>query len=328
MSVLVTGGAGYIGSHMVLNLADAGETVVVLDNLVTGFDWAVDGRAIFESGNAGDIELVRRLIDKHAITEIVHFAGSIVVPESVTDPLKYYANNTATSRNLIEAAVKGGVKHFIFSSTAAVYGMTGLAPVVETTPLHPMSPYGRSKLMTEWMLADVAAAHDLTYGVLRYFNVAGADPQGRSGQSTPMATHLIKVACQTALGQRAKMDIFGTDYETPDGTCVRDYIHVTDLIAAHALLLEHLRGGGESTTLNCAYGQGYSVRQVVDTVRAVSGVDFIAEEGPRRAGDPASITATGEKVRQLLGWTPQHDDLKEIVASAYAWEQYLVRRNR
>lgn len=328
MSVLVTGGAGYIGSHMVLNLADAGETVVVLDNLVTGFDWAVDGRAIFESGNAGDIDLVRRLIDKHAITEIVHFAGSIVVPESVTDPLKYYANNTATSRNLIEAAVKGGVKHFIFSSTAAVYGMTGLAPVVETTPLHPMSPYGRSKLMTEWMLADVAAAHDLTYGVLRYFNVAGADPQGRSGQSTPMATHLIKVACQTALGQRAKMDIFGTDYETPDGTCVRDYIHVTDLIAAHALLLKHLRGGGESTTLNCAYGQGYSVRQVVDTVRAVSGVDFIAEEGPRRAGDPASITATGEKVRQLLGWAPQHDDLKEIVASAYAWEQYLVRRNR
>jgi len=328
MSVLVTGGAGYIGSHMVLNLADAGETVVVLDNLVTGFDWAVDGRAIFESGNAGDIDLVRRLIDKHAITEIVHFAGSIVVPESVTDPLKYYANNTATSRNLIEAAVRGGVKHFIFSSTAAVYGMTGLAPVVETTPLHPMSPYGRSKLMTEWMLADVAAAHDLTYGVLRYFNVAGADPQGRSGQSTPMATHLIKVACQTALGQRAKMDIFGTDYETPDGTCVRDYIHVTDLIAAHALLLKHLRGGGESTTLNCAYGQGYSVRQVVDTVRAVSGVDFIAEEGPRRAGDPASITATGEKVRQLLGWAPQHDDLKEIVASAYAWEQYLVRRNR
>ncbi|WP_323013574.1 UDP-glucose 4-epimerase GalE [Devosia sp.] len=328
MSVLVTGGAGYIGSHMVLNLADAGEKVVVLDNLVTGFDWAVDGRALFEPGNAGDIELVLRLIDKHAITEIVHFAGSIVVPESVTDPLKYYANNTATSRNLIEAAVRGGVKHFIFSSTAAVYGMTGLAPVVETTPLHPMSPYGRSKLMTEWMLADVAAAHDLTYGVLRYFNVAGADPQGRSGQSTPMATHLIKVACQAALGQRAKMDIFGTDYETPDGTCVRDYIHVTDLIAAHALLLKHLRGGGESTTLNCAYGQGYSVREVVDTVRSVSGVVFRAEEGPRRAGDPASITATGEKVRQLLGWTPQHDDLREIVASAYAWEQYLMRRNR
>lgn len=328
MTVLVTGGAGYIGSHMVLNLTDAGEKVVVLDNLVTGFDWAIDGRAIFEPGNAGDIDLVLKLIEKHAITEIVHFAGSIVVPESVTNPLKYYANNTATSRNLIEAAVKGGVKHFIFSSTAAVYGMTGLAPVIETTPLNPMSPYGRSKLMTEWMLADVAAAHDMTYGVLRYFNVAGADPGKRSGQSTPEATHLIKVACQVALGKREKMDIFGTDYETPDGTCVRDYIHVTDLIAAHALMLRHLRAGGESTTLNCAYGQGYSVREVVETVRKVSGVDLRADEGPRRAGDPASITATGEKVRSLLGWEPEHDDLNEIVETAYAWERHLMTRNR
>ncbi|WP_332701855.1 UDP-glucose 4-epimerase GalE [Devosia sp.] len=328
MAVLVTGGAGYIGSHMVLNLTDAGEKVVVLDNLVTGFDWAIDGRAIYEPGNAGDIDLVRGLIDKHGITEIVHFAGSIVVPESVTDPLKYYGNNTATSRNLIEAAILGGVKHFIFSSTAAVYGMTGLAPVVESTPLNPMSPYGRSKLMTEWMLSDVAAAHPMTYGVLRYFNVAGADPGKRSGQSTPAATHLIKVACQVALGQREKMDIFGTDYETPDGTCVRDYIHVTDLIAAHALLLKHLRGGGESTTLNCAYGQGYSVRQVVETVRGVSGVNLRADEGPRRAGDPASITATGEKVRKLLGWVPQHDDLTEIVESAYWWERHLMTRNR
>jgi UDP-glucose 4-epimerase len=328
MTVLVTGGAGYIGSHMVLNLADAGEKVVVLDNLVTGFDWAIDGRAIFESGNAGDIDHVVGLIAKHGVTEIIHFAGSIVVPESVTNPLKYYANNTATSRNLIEAAVKGGVKHFIFSSTAAVYGMTGLAPVVEETPLNPMSPYGRSKLMTEWMLADVAAAHDITYGVLRYFNVAGADPARRSGQSTPEATHLIKVACQTALGKREKMDIFGTDYETPDGTCVRDYIHVTDLIAAHALLLQHLRGGGESTTLNCAYGRGYSVREVVDTVRKVSGINLRADEGPRRAGDPASITATGAKVRQLLGWVPQHDDLDEIVETAYAWERHLLTRNR
>ena len=287
MAVLVTGGAGYIGSHMVLNLTDSGETVVVLDNLTTGFDWAVDGRATLEHGNAGDIALVRQLIDKHQITEIIHFAGSIVVPESVSDPLKYYGNNTAASRNLIEAAVLGGVKHFIFSSTAAVYGMTGLDPVVETTPLSPMSPYGRSKLMTEMMLADVAAAHPLTFGVLRYFNVAGADPAKRSGQSTPLATHLIKVACQTALGQREKMDIFGTDFETPDGTGVRDYIHVTDLIAAHALLLRHLRAGGESTTINCAYGQGYSVRQVVDTVREVSGVHLRADEGPRRPGDPA-----------------------------------------
>lgn len=328
MSVLVTGGAGYIGSHMVLNLADAGETVVVLDNLVTGFDWAIDGRAIFEQGHAGDTALVRGLIDKHEISEIIHFAGSIVVPESVSDPLKYYANNTATSRNLIEAAVLGGVKNFIFSSTAAVYGMTGLEPVVETTPLNPMSPYGRSKLMTEMMLADVAAAHPLTFGVLRYFNVAGADPGKRSGQSTPLATHLIKVACQTALGQRAKMDIFGTDYETPDGTCVRDYIHVTDLIAAHALLLKHLRAGGESTTINCAYGQGYSVREVVETVRKVSGVEFRVDEGPRRPGDPASITATGQKARELLGWVPQHDDLNEIVQTAYAWEQHLMTRNR
>jgi UDP-glucose 4-epimerase len=328
MAVLVTGGAGYIGSHMVLNLTDAGESVVVLDNLVTGFDWAIDGRATFVQGSAGDIELVQALVKQHGITEIIHFAGSIVVPESVVDPLKYYGNNTAISRNLLEAAVKAGVKHFIFSSTAAVYGMTGLAPVVEETPLNPMSPYGRSKLMTEWMLADVAAAHPITYGVLRYFNVAGADPGKRSGQSTPFATHLIKVAAQTALGQREKMDIFGTDYETPDGTCVRDYIHVTDLIAAHALLLGHLRSGGDSTTLNCAYGQGYSVRQVVDTVKAVSGVDFRVDEGPRRPGDPASITATGEKVRSILGWVPQHDDLREIVESAYAWEKHLMVRNR
>lgn len=328
MTVLVTGGAGYIGSHMVLRLTDAGEAVVVLDNLVTGFDWAIDHRAKFVQGDAGDIDFVVDLIKMHQITEIVHFAGSIVVPESVTNPLKYYGNNTATSRNLLDAAIKGGVKHFIFSSTAAVYGMTGLAPVVEETALNPMSPYGRSKLMTEWMLADVAAAHPITYGVLRYFNVAGADPKKRSGQSTPFATHLIKVAAQTALGQREKMDIFGTDYETPDGTCVRDYIHVTDLIEAHALLLGHLRKGGESTTLNCAYGQGYSVRQVIDTVKAVSGVDFRVDEGPRRAGDPASITATGRKVRSLLGWQPQHDDLTEIVTHAYDWERYLMTRNR
>ena len=328
MAILVTGGAGYIGSHMVLNLADSGEQVVVLDNLVTGFDWAIDGRAVFERGHAGDIDLVRRLIEKYSITEVVHFAGSIVVPESVRKPLKYYSNNTATSRNLIEAAVGGGVERFIFSSTAAVYGMTGLAPVVETTPLNPMSPYGRSKLMTEWMLADVAAAHPMTYGVLRYFNVAGADPGKRTGQSTPEASHLIKVACQTALGQREKMEIFGTDFGTPDGTGVRDYIHVTDLIAAHALLLKHLRSGGESTTINCAYGQGYSVRQVVETVRAVSGVNFRADEQPRRAGDPASVTATGEKARQLLGWVPQLNDLTRIVETAFAWEQHLMVRNR
>ncbi len=328
MTVLVTGGAGYIGSHMALRLGDAGEETVVLDNLSTGFDWAIDHRATFVQGDASDMDFVGGLIAEHKITEIVHFAGSIIVPESVTDPLKYYRNNTATSRNLLEAAVKGGVQRFIFSSTAAVYGMTGLAPVEETTPLNPMSPYGRSKLMTEWMLADVAAAHPIKYGVLRYFNVAGADPQGRSGQSTPFATHLIKVAAQTALGQRPKMDIFGTDYETPDGTCVRDYIHVTDLVEAHKLLLDYLRGGGESTTINCAYGKGYSVRQVIDSVKAVSGVDFRVEEGPRRAGDPASITATGEKIRKVLGWVPQHDSLHEMVSTALDWEKYLMTRNR
>jgi len=327
MAVLVTGGAGYIGSHMVLRLCDAGENVVVLDNLVTGFDWAIDPRASFAQGQAGDIEFVRALIQAQGIDAIIHFAGSVVVPESVSNPLKYYGNNTATSRNLIEAAVAEGVKHVIFSSTAAVYGMTGLAPVVEETPLQPMSPYGRSKLMTEWMLADVAAAHPITYGVLRYFNVAGGDPQKRSGQSTPAATHLIKVAAQTALGQRPKIDIFGTDYETPDGTCVRDYIHVSDLIEAHWLLLGQLRGGGASTTLNCAYGQGYSVRQVIDMVKSVSGIDFRVDESPRRAGDPASVTATGEKLRRTLGWVPQHANLEEIVTHAYAWERYLLTRN-
>lgn len=328
MAVLVTGGAGYIGSHMVLRLCDAGEDVVVLDNLTTGFDWAIDSRARLVDGNAGDIELVGALIADRGIAEIVHFAGSIVVPESVVDPLKYYANNTATSRNLIEAAVKGGVQRMVFSSTAAVYGMTGLEPVSEDAVLHPMSPYGRSKLMTEWMLRDVATAHPLRYGALRYFNVAGADPKGRSGQSSPTATHLIKVASQAALGQRPFMEIFGTDYPTPDGTCIRDYIHVSDLIEAHWLLLGYLRQGGESTTLNCGYGLGFSVRQVVEMVKQVSGVDFEVRESPRRAGDPPAIVAGAQKVRDLLGWVPAHDDLDDIVRSAYAWEEYLRTRNR
>lgn len=328
MATLVTGGAGYIGSHMVLRLCDLGQEVVVLDNLTTGFDWAVDPRARLVVGNAGDQDLVARLIGEHHVSEIVHFAGSIVVPESVSDPLKYYGNNTSASRSLIESAVRGGVRHFIFSSTAAVYGMTGLEPVAEDSPLMPMSPYGRSKLMTEWMLADVANAHPLTYGVLRYFNVAGADPQRRSGQSTPFATHLIKVAVQTALGQRPQMQIFGTDYPTPDGTCVRDFIHVSDLVEAHALLLEHLRSGGGSLTLNCGYGRGYSVRQVIGTVKEVSGVDFPVVERPRRSGDPAAVVARAERVRRELGWSPAHDDLHEIVTSAYEWERYLTTRNR
>lgn len=328
MAVLVTGGAGYIGSHMVLRLCDAGETVVVLDNLVTGFDWAIDPRASFVEGNAGDMPLVAELISKHGIDAIIHFAGSIVVPESVADPLKYYANNTATSRNLIEAAVKAGVKHMVFSSTAAVYGMTGLEPVAEDSPLTPMSPYGRSKLMTEWMLQDTAAAHPFSYGALRYFNVAGADPKKRSGQSTPAATHLIKVTAQTALGQRDHVGVFGTDFPTPDGTGVRDYIHVSDLVEAHALLLDYLRGGGASTVCNCGYGTGYSVRQVIDMVRKVSGVDFEVREEARRPGDPASVVARADKVRELLGWQPAHADLEEIVTAAYDWERYLATRNR
>lgn len=328
MSVLVTGGAGYIGSHMVLRLCDAGEQVVVLDNLSTGFDWAIDHRARFAEGNAGDMALLGRLIAEHGVEAIVHFAGSIVVPESVVDPLKYYGNNTAASRNLIEAAVKGGVKNFIFSSTAAVYGNAGLEPVAEDTPLRPESPYGRSKLMTELMLADVATAHPLSYGVLRYFNVAGADPKRRSGQSSPTATHLIKVAAQAALGQRAAMSIFGTDFPTPDGTGVRDYIHVSDLVDAHKLLLDYLRGGGASITMNCGYGRGYSVRDVVRTVRDVSGVDFKVLEEARRAGDPASIVARADKVRQVLGWQPAHEDLAEIVDAALHWERHLATRNR
>lgn len=328
MAVLVTGGAGYIGSHMVLRLCDAGETVVVLDNLVTGFDWAIDPRASFVEGNAGDMVLVAELISKHGIDAIIHFAGSIVVPESVADPLKYYANNTATSRNLIEAAVKAGVKHMVFSSTAAVYGMTGLEPVAEDSPLTPMSPYGRSKLMTEWMLQDTAAAHPFSYGALRYFNVAGADPKKRSGQSTPAATHLIKVTAQTALGQRDHVGVLGTDFPTPDGTGVRDYIHVSDLVEAHALLLDYLRGGGASTVCNCGYGTGYSVRQVIEMVRKVSGVDFEVREEARRPGDPASVVARADKVRELLGWQPAHADLEEIVTAAYDWERYLATRNR
>jgi UDP-glucose 4-epimerase len=328
MAVLVTGGAGYIGSHMVLRLCDGGQPVVVLDNLTTGFDWILDHRATFVPGNAGDTELVQGIVAEHKIDAIIHFAGSISVPESVADPLKYYGNNTATSRNLIEAAVKAGVKHFIFSSTAALYGDAGMDPVLETATPKPESPYARSKLMTEMMLADVAEAHPLTYGVLRYFNVAGADPARRSGQSSPLATHLIKISSQAVLGQRPHVGIFGTDFPTPDGTGVRDYIHVTDLIEAHWLLLNYLRSGGASATMNCGYGRGFSVREVIDTVKKVSGVDFKVIEEPRRAGDPAAYLARADKVRQVLGWKPAHDQLEEIVAHALTWERYLATRNR
>jgi len=328
MTVLVTGGAGYIGSHMVYALVAAGERVVVLDNLTTGFDWAVAGSVPLVVGETGDQNLVATIIKEQRVEAIIHFAASIVVPDSVADPLGYYKNNTVNSRALLECAVKGGVRHFIFSSTAAVYGNPERMPVREDDPLMPMSPYGSSKLMTEIMLRDAGIAHGLKHVILRYFNVAGADPEGRTGQSTKGATHLIKVAVETALGRRPKMDIFGTDYSTPDGTCVRDYIHVNDLAAAHLDALRYLRAGGTSLTANCGYGRGYSVREVIDTVKRVSGSDFPVDTSPPRPGDPAAIVAASDRARTALGWQPRYDDLSVIVDHALAWERRLMLRNR
>jgi len=327
MTVLVTGGAGYIGSHMVLALCDAGEDVVVLDNLSTGFWWAVAPQARLVEGDIGDEALLTRLMKDYKFDAIVHFAGSIVVPDSVSDPLGYYLNNTVKSRMLMHCAVKAQVPRFIFSSTAAVYGNPASLPVFEDAQPAPISPYGSSKLMTEWMLRDSHLAYGLQYVALRYFNVAGADPRGRAGQSTPRATHLIKVACQTALGQRSHMGVFGTDYDTPDGTCLRDYIHVSDLIAAHADALAHLRKGGESGIFNCGYGRGYSVLEVIRAVEKAHGASFRVNMGPRRAGDPAAIVAGADRVRTILGWKPRHDDLDFIVASALDWERHLQQRN-
>ena len=326
MTILVTGGAGYIGSHMVHELVDAGERVVVLDNLSTGFDWAVAKHATLVVGETGDQVLVANVIAQHRVDAIIHFAASIVVPDSVADPLGYYRNNTANSRSLIECAVKGGVKRFIFSSTAAVYGNPDRVPVGEDDPLKPMSPYGSSKLMTEMILRDASAAHGLAHVILRYFNVAGADPELRTGQSTKGATHIIKVAVETALGMRPKMQVFGTDYPTPDGTCIRDYIHVCDLVRAHSDALAYLRRGGSSSTLNCGYGRGFSVIEVIDTVKRVAGVDFRVERTERRAGDPAQIVAKSDRIRALLGWHPQFDDLATIVRHALAWERKLAVR--
>src|SRR5262245_14055488 len=291
MTILVTGGAGYIGSHMVHALIDAGEPVVVLDNLSTGFEWALPKDAKLVVGETGDQPLVASLIAQHHIEAIIHFAASIVVPESVSEPLRYYRNNTVNSRALIECAVEGGVKHFVFSSTAAVYGDPEHSPIGEDNRVAPVSPYGWSKLMTEIMLRDASAAHGLGHVILRYFNVAGADPQARTGQSTKGATHLIKIAVETALGRRPSMQVFGTDYPTPDGTCIRDYIHVSDLVRAHSDALAYLRGGGQSVTLNCGYGQGYSVLQVIETVKRVSGGDFKIAVAGQRAGGPGQIVA-------------------------------------
>lgn len=324
MTILVTGGAGYIGSHMVWQLLDAGEDLVVIDNLVTGFRWAVPPQVTLVVGDIGDQDLVRTVMRKHAISAVIHFAGSVVVPDSVSDPLGYYHNNTVRSRALIEAAVQMGVKHFIFSSTAAVYGNPKETPVSEEATPAPMSPYGSSKLMTEIMLADTARAHDFRFTALRYFNVAGADPKGRTGQSTRGATHLIKVACETALGKRSHIDVFGTDYPTPDGTCMRDYIHVTDLVRAHISALSYLRKGGKSDIFNVGYSKGYSVLEVLDSVKRVSGKAFDVRLSARRAGDPAGIVAASAKVRSTLGWEPKHDDLDAIVRQALAWEDHLA----
>ena len=297
-----------------------------MDNLSTGFAWAVPPAATLVVGDFGDAELVSRLIAEHEIDAIAHFAAKIVVPESVADPLGYYNNNTAKALSLIQCAVKGGVRRFIFSSTAAVYGETSAEPVSEDTPLAPISPYGRSKLMVEWMLQDASRAHDLNYVVLRYFNVAGADPKGRLGQSTPNATHLIKRGVQTALGRHASMDVFGEDYPTRDGTCVRDYIQVSDLIDAHLAALVYLREGGDSVTCNCGYGHGATVKEVIDVVKRVSGVDFKVNHAPRRAGDPAAIVAKAERVRAVLGWKPSRDNLDDIVRQALDWERRLHNR--
>jgi UDP-glucose 4-epimerase len=327
LTVLVTGGAGYIGSHAVLALRDAGWPVVVIDNLVTGFRWAVPDDVPFHQGDIADQPFVEQVLRDHEVKAILHFAGSVVVPESVSDPLKYYRNNTAASRSLIESAVRCGVPHFIFSSTAATYGIPDETPCREDMPTRPINPYGMSKLMTEAMLADVSAAHPVNHCILRYFNVAGADPAGRSGQSTAGATHLIKVAVEAALGKRSHVGVFGTDFPTPDGTGVRDYIHVSDLAAAHVLALEALIASPtENLLMNCGYGRGFSVLEVLDAVDRVTNMKIERQLEGRRPGDPPALVADNGKILARLPWVPRHDDLDTIVAHALAWERALATR--
>ena len=323
MTVLVTGGAGYIGSHMVHELVDAGEPVVVLDNLSTGFRYLFPASVPFVAGSTGDRELVAKTIAQYGVTAIIHFAASIVVPDSVRDPLGYYRNNTMNTCALIDTAIDAGVGQIIFSSTAAVYGDAKESPIREDAPTAPISPYGTSKLMSEIMLHDAGRAHDLRFVILRYFNVAGADPRGRTGQASPAATHLIKVACEVATGKRPKMDVYGTDYPTPDGTCIRDYIHVSDLARAHSAALGHLRRGGASATFNCGYGRGNSVFEVIDAVRRVSGRDFRVDIAGRRSGDPPELVANVDRIHKALPWHPQFQDLDTIVSHALGWEQRL-----
>lgn len=322
--ILVTGGAGYIGSHVVRQLGEAGERVVVLDNLGKGFRQAVTAGELIV-GEVGDQALVSRLMAEHQVDTVMHFAAHTIVPESVALPLKYYGNNTCSTRALLQACLDNGVRHFVFSSTAAVYGMPEEGYASEESPTRPINAYGTSKLMTEWMLRDVAAVNPLRYVALRYFNVAGSDPSGRIGQTTPGATLLTKVACEAMVGKRPHISIFGTDYATPDGTGVRDYIHVEDLASAHLRALDYLRAGGRPTTLNVGYGHGYSVREVLAMVQTVGGKELDIREEPRRAGDPAYLVARAERIRAELGWAPRFDDLKAIVASSLAWERKLQR---
>lgn len=321
-SILVTGGAGYIGSHVVRQLGAAGERVVVLDNLGKGFRQAVTAGELVV-GDVGDKPLVARLLAEHEVGTVMHFAAHTIVPESVAQPLKYYGNNTCSTRSLLEACLEHGVRHVVFSSTAAVYGIPEGGYASEESPTRPINAYGTSKLMSEWMLRDVAAVNPLTYVALRYFNVAGSDPSGRIGQSTPGATLLTKVACEAMVGKRAHVSIFGTDYPTPDGTGVRDYLHVEDLASAHLCALDYLRAGGRPVTLNVGYGHGYSVREVLAMVEAVGGKPLVIREEPRRPGDPAYLVARAERIRAELGWTPRYDDLKAIVSSSLAWERKL-----
>ncbi|UCC14784.1 MAG: UDP-glucose 4-epimerase GalE [Gammaproteobacteria bacterium] len=323
--ILVTGGAGYIGSHVVRQLGEAGETVVTLDNLSTGFRESVL-YGEFVKGNVGDRALVSRLLAEHGIRTVMHFAAHTIVPESVENPLKYYGNNTCATRNLLECCRDAGIEHFVFSSTAAVYGIPEGGIAAEDSPTAPINPYGTSKLMSEWMLRDLSFATRLRHVALRYFNVAGSDPQSRIGQSTEKATLLVKVASEAAVGKRDKVYVFGTDYDTPDGTGVRDYIHVEDLASAHLKALEYLRAGGDSVTMNCGYGHGYSVREVLEAVADANGAPLNIEEGPRRAGDPPTLVARADLVRDVLGWTPRYDDLDTIVTHSLAWERKLVER--
>ncbi|WP_051242703.1 UDP-glucose 4-epimerase GalE [Stappia stellulata] len=327
MATLVTGGAGYIGSHMILRLLDAGETVVVIDDLSTGHDWAIPGRAHFVKGEVSDPKALEAACKLADIDAVIHFAGSVVVPESIADPLKYYRNNTCASRALIENCLAHRIGSILFSSTAAVYGDPESCPVAEESRTLPLSPYGASKLMVETMLHDIAAASDLRYGALRYFNVAGADPQGRAGHSTVGATHLLKVACEAALGVRDGLTVHGTDYATRDGTAERDFIHVSDLVDAHYLALSHLREGGASFTANCGYGQAYSVLEVIEAVKTASGVDFPVHLGPRRPGDSMRVIADNRKIMSLFDWQPAYRDLTTIARHALAWEHKLGTRN-